>query len=156
MWDPLLVDHISSPARPRLARQERSGAMIVALAALGLTACSYLFPVSVTPSAAGPRFTIGSVRASIVQRRPGCPRMVTVRVVGSRDPLWVIQNSGHCPTVTSFVYGVVPKDWVERRPPARLRPRVHYEVAISAGGGIGSTGFLSDGTSLEHGLGTAR
>lgn len=113
-----------------------------------MTSCAYSFEVAVTPSPQGPRFSIGSVRASAVPRAPGCARQVVVLRSGERRPIWVISRVATCPTTRTFVYGIVPDDWEEHVTPEPLRPGIAYEVSIGAGGGSGGTRFLSDGSDL--------
>lgn len=119
----------------------------VLLASCLAASCSYLFKVAVTPTTDGPRFSIGSVRSSAFGRRPACARHLRVTDAATSDAMWAIENE-RCPTVTSFVFGRVPEGWRQKVAPLPLRPDVAYHVIISAGGGVGGTNFLADGTDL--------
>lgn len=124
------------------------GTLILSIAVFALAACgTYLFPMGISGSRGGVAFSVLKERGVLGLRGPPCADMVTVSRPG-RNPIWLMRRKGPCPTVTSFVYGVVPPGWVEEVPAEPLAPGIVYDVYIGAQGGAAGGKFLSDGTRI--------
>ncbi|MDO9234401.1 MAG: hypothetical protein Q7U28_00005 [Aquabacterium sp.] len=118
--------------------------MMAALFALFISACSYKMTVTANYNSSGvPVFSITAPRVLTLRPSPSIREVLVFEVIAGQikkdNPLWRISSSSKY--LSEITYGVVPRGFEQKIPPATLEVGKSYEVLVMGSGGVGGIGF---------------